>query len=60
MTCYRLIFTFTLPCVELEYRVEDNIKMDSIGIGCEDVEWIQISHHPVAVCVNTAISLHIA
>jgi len=41
------------------YRDEDNIKIDSTGIGCEVVEWIQINHHPVEVYVNTAINLDI-
>jgi hypothetical protein len=59
MVCYWVIFTFTLPCVKPEYKDEDNIKMNSIGVGCEEVEWMQINHHPVAVYVIAATSLRI-
>jgi hypothetical protein len=59
MACYSVICTFTLPCVKPGYTDEDNIIMDSIGIGCEDVEWMQVIYRPVAVFVNTAVSLHI-
>jgi hypothetical protein len=35
------------------------IILDSAGVGCEVVEWTQINRHPVAVYVNTAMSLDI-
>jgi hypothetical protein len=59
MACYRVILNFTLPCVKTGYRDEDNIKVDSIGIGCEDVEWMLVTHRPVAVDVNKTIILHV-
>jgi len=59
MTCNRVQINFTLPCVKPGYRDEDNIKVDSVGIECEDTKWMQITHHPVAVFVNKAISLDI-